>query len=107
MSNLNRLEIHTFDAMGAFEEVLRKTAKVLLVMYVIAQIICASACYYLLEELTRGVRFNETWPFLSMVIYMNLLPIIMLVLSITSQFSARYINLKKFAILAASEKSKE
>lgn len=102
MSNQNHLASQTSEVMDALEEFFRKAVKVLAVMYVAVQFICATACYYLLEVLTARIVFRDPWPCISFIIYTNLLPISILLLIVAARLAARYFNRKKFEILATS-----
>ena len=102
MSKQNHLADQTSDIFSDLEEFFRKAMKVLAVIYVPVQILAITVCYNLLEVLSSRVVFGDAWPCISFIIYMNLLPVGILLLIFASWVAARYFNRKKFELLANS-----
>lgn len=84
MSNQNHLAFQTSDFIDDLEEFFRKAMKVLAVIYVPVQILAIAVCYNLLEVLTSRIAFHDAWPCISFIIYMNLLPVGILLLIFAS-----------------------
>ena len=103
MSVMNHLISQTSDAMNEFELFFKKISKISLICYIVIQILQGMACKYVLSVFAKVGR-TDIWGIISIVIYMELTPIGVLALSITSFAIAKYFNRKKFEVLAKSDK---